>query len=266
MAEPRKAIEAMSTTEVQAELNDLMRIHGWRRPSRSAPKSDRPWLHGIPNYDKADLLYFRGRSTVHKEGSLEAVVEDAVKTWEMEASHLPYTAWQSVQHNVYSVVANGGKRFTGEEAARAGNYNWLMANVDKSLYDAEHETFGSSHGLFRGAFLDGFPWEVLKVFSGPPKVAFSWRHWATFNGTYRGRQGDGKTYDLYGFGVLDLSEELKVREIQIFYEPEDFLRAMQGDVSPESLQQARSVMGPGCPFLNGGRLAQSPKACEAARL
>lgn len=244
------AISDMTEAEVRAELDFHVQKHNFRRPARSAIDLNRPWMFGLPNYDKADLLYFRGRSMFHPEGSLEAIVEDAVKVWEMEASHLPFSAWQSVQHDVYTVSANGGKKFVGEQGALAGNYNWLMESVDKELYDADKETFDSSHHLFRGAFLDGFPWEVLKVFSPPPKVAFSWRHWAKFNGEYRGRDGDGKTYDMYGFGMLDLNEDLKVKEIEIFYKPEEFLKALEGKVDLRDLHAGQTVIGRGCPFLS----------------
>ena len=63
--------------------------------------------------------------------------------------------------------------FKGEEAKDAGNYNALLAGVDKDIYDTTKETFDSSHDLFRNTFKDGFPWEVLQVFTGPPKVTFS---------------------------------------------------------------------------------------------
>jgi hypothetical protein len=35
-------------------------------------------------------------------------------------------------------------------------------------------------------------WQVLEAFSGPPKVVFSWRHWATFTGEYKGNKGQGQ--------------------------------------------------------------------------
>jgi hypothetical protein len=49
----------------------------------------------------------------------------------------------------------------------------LLVQVVKLLWE------GSSHDAFHDAFA-AFPWEVLDVFSGPPKVAFTWRHWAEF--------------------------------------------------------------------------------------
>ena len=54
--------------------------------------------------------------------------------------------------------------------------------------DGLRDDFEISHEIFRDAFSEGFPWEVLKVLRGPPEVIFTWRHWGKFVGTYRGRQ------------------------------------------------------------------------------
>lgn len=245
-------IESMTPIQITEELAFLEKTHGFVRPSRSTRAKDPslPFLFEQPDYDKADLIFFRGRSRNHKAGSLQAIVEDAVKSWEFEASHVPFEEWTTVKHDEYKVSANGGKGFHGREAAEAGNYNWLLDSCDKTLYDSEKETFHSSHRLFRGAFLSGFPWEVIEVFSPPPTVAFSWRHWAQFNGEYRGRQGDDKTYDMYGFGILELNDDLKIKDIRIFYKPDDFLKAIQGDIDPEALKGGKQVVGAGCPVLN----------------
>lgn len=45
------------------------------------------WREGKPDYTKLNKTYLEGRTRKHKEGSLEKIVEDLVKTWEMEASH-----------------------------------------------------------------------------------------------------------------------------------------------------------------------------------
>ena len=50
--------------------------------------------------------------------------------------------------------------FVGEEAKNVGNYNLLLGDVDKHLYDSTKETFESSNELFKGVFKEGFPWEV----------------------------------------------------------------------------------------------------------
>ena len=53
-------------------------------------------------------------------------------------------------------------------------------------------SFEESHELFRDTFTSGFPWEVLKVLSGPPHVVFTWRHWGKFDGNFRGNKGNGE--------------------------------------------------------------------------
>ena len=45
------------------------------------------WREGKPDYTKANKAYLEGRTRIHMEGSLEKIVEDLVKSWEMEASH-----------------------------------------------------------------------------------------------------------------------------------------------------------------------------------
>ena len=45
------------------------------------------WREGKPDYTKVNKAYLEGRTRTHKEGSLAKIVEDLVKTWEMEASH-----------------------------------------------------------------------------------------------------------------------------------------------------------------------------------
>lgn len=245
-----RSITAMTGGEIRQELSYYEKQFGFKRPSRSAIDPNRPWQRGTPNYDVADLLFFRGRSKKHAEGSLEGIVEDAVKAWESEASHLLFKDWRTVQHDVYKISANGGRTFKGDEAAQAGNYNVLLDGVDDILYNSKEESFLSSHRLFGDAFQGGFPWELLQVFSPPPKIAFSWRHWGTFTGEYKRRRGDGKVYDLLGFGILVVNDKLKVQSIEIFYKPEDFLKALQGDLPPEALHAGATVLGSGCPFVS----------------
>lgn len=46
------------------------------------------WRHGYkPNYDLVNKKFMAEKQMNHKDGSLEQVVENLVKTWEMESSH-----------------------------------------------------------------------------------------------------------------------------------------------------------------------------------
>lgn len=196
------------------------------------------WREGKPDFSKVNKAYLEGRTRTHKEGSLEKIVEDLVKTWEMEASHktrievkrnllcpctsfhkltlqyffwsienCPFSVehicilsawkiymsfhtrkdsvtvntcnklihqkclpplweqdWQSVDREAFTIRANNQRSFCLKEAIEEGNYNVLMQN--QPLYNSEAHTFESSHHLFRSAFDQGFPWELIEVFSG----------------------------------------------------------------------------------------------------
>ena len=163
-------------------------------------------------------------------------------------THKTSEDWTCVDPEEYNVQANGGSQIKGIEAAKMGTYNWLLGNAPKDLYNAEAHSFESSHKLFRGAFLDGFPWEVLEVLSGPPKVAFTWRHWGTFNGEYNNRKGQNEMIELYGFAIAVLSEDMKMKNVEIYTKYEGFLEALHGTCSSKELLKGKELLGSCCPL------------------
>ena len=210
-------------------LEAIQKEHGFVVPDRG--NLDDPtilWKEGKPDYTIADLHYFLGKTKNHKSGSLEEFVENFIKTWEMEATHKEFYQWTTVDRNEYEVQANGGKVFDSYEAPWVGNYNWLLSTCNKELYDTTKETFESSHGKFRYAFPEGFPFEVLEVFSGPPKITFTWRHWAVFSGNFEGNEGNGETINMTGFGVVTVNDDTKATRIEIYYNPDNFLEVLRG--------------------------------------
>ena len=210
-------------------LEAIQKEHGFVVPDRG--NLDDPtilWKEGKPDYTIADLHYLLGKTKNHKSGSLEEFVENFIKTWEMEATHKEFYQWTTVDQNEYEVQANGGKVFDSYEAPWVGNYNWLLSTCNKELYDTTKETFESSHGKFRYAFPEGFPFEVLEVFSGPPKITFTWRHWAVFSGNFEGNEGNGETINMTGFGVVTVNEDTKAKRIEIYYNPDNFLEVLRG--------------------------------------
>lgn len=157
------------------------------------------WRKGKPDFTFANLAFLKGKCMKHEKGSLEMIVENVVKRWEMEASHkINIAQWETIVHKTYSMSANNGKQYSLEELAHEGNYNVLMDNVDPSLYDAKNEDFESSHRLFEHTFEGSFPWEVLRVFTGPPNLFFEWRHW-------------GESEKFLSFFRLFLSEFMKLK-------------------------------------------------------
>lgn len=229
--EQSSVVENLKINKIASEeLARMLETPGNVEPVRSFlddPKTE--WRHGKPDYTLANLAFLKGKCQNHVKDSLEMIVENAVKTWEMEASHKPNTSqWKTVVHEEYNVQTNGGRAFDLKEASTKGNYNVLMDHVDKCLYNADNEDFNSSHRMFQSAFQTAFPWEVLVVYAGPPDILFSWRHWGEFTGEYKGNKGDGELIEMTGFAMVSVTESLKITDLKVFYKPEDFLRRLSG--------------------------------------
>jgi len=238
----------------QSLMDQLKSGWGFSEPDRG--DLDNPnirWRAGKPDYTVTNLAYMLGKTKNHVAGSLEVTVENLIKTWEMEATHVPFDQWTTINHNKYRVKANHMDWMEGEKAAGIGNYNWLLASCPKNLFNVEEETFESSHKVFLSAFPHGFPFEVLEVYSGPPKVAFTWRHWATFAGEYKGNKGRGEVVELTGFGLATL-EDMKICDLEIYYDPTYFIQVLSGVTDPGDLKTTGAahgdpiVLSTGCPF------------------
>lgn len=67
--------------------------------------------------------------------------------------------------------------------AEVGTYNAIIG--PNEYYSPANSDFNSSHKTFK-RMMPTFAWEVLEVYSGPPRVAFRWRHWGTMKNDYVG--------------------------------------------------------------------------------
>lgn len=184
------------------------------------------WREGKPDYTKLNKSYLEGRTRKHKEGSLEKVVEDLVKTWEMEASHkIRVEDWQTIDRNAFTLSGNNQRGFTAKESIQVGTYNALLQN--QPLYNSNEHTFESSHELFRTVFSEGFPWELMEVFSGPPRVAFTWRHWAHWTGPYKGKAPTGELLEMFGMAIAEVDENLKLKSVECHFDPNQILMKLE---------------------------------------
>ncbi|PNX61119.1 hypothetical protein L195_g052290, partial [Trifolium pratense] len=94
---------------------------------------------------------------------------------------------------------------TAEETLSLGSYNALLkSSLPENFkpYKANEETFESSHEVFKSAFPRGFAWEVIKVYTGPPEIAFKFRHWGFFEGPFKGHAPTGNMVQFFGLGTL----------------------------------------------------------------
>ena len=78
---------------------------------------------------------------------------------------------------------NGGCPQSAEHMLKVGTYNAIIG--PNEYYSPEHFDFASSHKTFK-RMMPTFAWEVIEVYSGPPTVAFKWRHWGTMKNDYVG--------------------------------------------------------------------------------
>lgn len=120
----------------------------------------------------------------HPEGSLEDMVQNLVKNWEIEASFKTRLSdWRTIDLKSYTFAINGGPPQDAEHMLRVGTYNAMLA--PNSFYSSEHSDFSQSHKAFK-RMMPTFAWEVLEVYSGPPRVVFKWRHWGQMKSDYVG--------------------------------------------------------------------------------
>ncbi|GAM29178.1 hypothetical protein SAMD00019534_123540 [Acytostelium subglobosum LB1] len=186
------------------------------------------WRHGeAPVYTKANTLYDEQRTNVHATDSLEHLVENLVKNWEKEASFkIDAADWRTIDHKVYKFSTNGGEWSTVEDVLRVGTYNALLGETQ--YYSAKNTSFEESHQTFRESLCSGFAWECLKVYSGPPIVAFKWRHWGNFSGKLRCpmskteqivAEPTNSLVEIFGITVAHVNAQFQIESLETFYDP-----------------------------------------------
>ncbi|MET7394516.1 SnoaL-like polyketide cyclase [Dactylosporangium sp. NPDC005572] len=185
------------------------------------------WRDGVPDYHLSHTVMPGQRTHQFAPDSLEAIVEKIVQVFEMEVSHKtdPQT-WVSMVTEHFRTNVNGGPWASAQDIAEIGSYNILIGN--SAFYRSGQESFESSHHIFHQAFPGGFYWEVLEVLSPPPVVTFKWRHWGAFEGEYHGFQPDGRTIEMFGVSVAKVTDDLKLLEVEHFYDPNEFLGRLTG--------------------------------------
>ena len=134
--------------------------------------------------------------------------------------------WKTVDLENYRFSCNGLDKFTGIQMLEKGTYNALLG--DSVYYSASKLAFADSHEAFRKTFSEGFAWEVLEVFSGPPHVTFTWRHFGLMNdkfvstgllGHQYNTEPTNKMVELFGMCKATVTDDLKIQDLQVFYDP-----------------------------------------------
>ena len=185
------------------------------------------WREGVPDYHLSATVMPGERTHQFAAGSLEAIVESLVQAFEMEVSHKGDPAtWVSMVTEKFRTNVNGGPWVDAAGIVETGSYNVLIG--DSIFYKSGEESFESSHAIFHKSFPGGFFWEVLEVLSPPPVVTFKWRHWGRFTGEYHGFQPTGEQIEMFGVSVAKVSEDVKLLEVEHYYDPNQFLGKLTG--------------------------------------
>ncbi|CAF3583492.1 unnamed protein product [Rotaria sp. Silwood1] len=80
---------------------------------------------------------------------------------------------------------------------------------------------------FLRAFGEGFAWELIELYSGPPHVTFKWRHFGRMTGYFSCSSFSGYVYkadstnkmvNLYGICKATVTSDLKIQDLQAFFD------------------------------------------------
>ncbi|MEA5620404.1 ester cyclase [Cronbergia sp. UHCC 0137] len=209
-----------------------------------AASVDAQWRYGTPpDYTRSKQNLAQESVCNHLEGTLAAIAQNLVRTFEMEVSFKTNPQqWLSVIPEQFRISTNGGKEYTAADVSAQGTYNIFMANSQH--YKATEESFESSAKLFHTTFPQGFPWEVLEVYSGPPNVTFKWRHWGHFQGAYKDFAPTGETVEIIGISIARVTNDLKIVSLEHYFDNTLFLNKLTAGGKQVSSENKAS----GCPF------------------
>ncbi|KAK9110411.1 hypothetical protein Sjap_018471 [Stephania japonica] len=213
------------------------------------------WRFGAPpNYDVVNKLFEDGRTHVWSEDSEEGKVQRLVKSWEMELVHkVRPQDYKSVNAEKFRFSVNGRPELTLDHLQKVGGYNaFLATSMPENLrgYNPEEETSESANKKFVATFPRGFALEILQVYSGPPVIAYKFRHWSFMEGPFNGHAPTGELAQFFGIGIFTLDENMKVEKVEFFYDGGELIgELLKGPALDGSDVPATSSTPGACPFF-----------------
>ena len=190
------------------------------------------WRNGVPDYSKVDKTYIEHRENILVADSLEHIVTKVVKNWEIEEHHVPdINQWITMDTKNLELYTNELKNpVDAAGLAKVGSYAFLLGKCPH--FNGSKETFESADKMFNNAFNEtGFAWEVIKVYSGPPDVTFTFRHFGRHTGDYVDSDGQvfkpsGKMVVFTGTAIANVDENLVIKSIRLFWDRLNFINQL----------------------------------------
>ncbi|KAK0103380.1 hypothetical protein ONS95_005406 [Cadophora gregata] len=232
----------MAAAEVEVPPTETAGLPDYLLDPNATLKDDSAkWRYGqAPDYTNTRKIYEQTKTQNHTAASLPNLVENLVKNWEVEASFKPdISDWRTIDHANYTFSINGGLPQSAEHMLKVGTYNAIITSNE--FYDPEKSDFASSHKTFK-RMMPTFAWEVLEVYSGPPVVAFKWRHWGTMKNDYVGVndkdekvtvKAHGGAIDIQGITVAKVDDKVRLQSVETWFDPMEMFRqiAPNGEVT-----------------------------------
>lgn len=196
-------------------------------------KDTAQWRFGqAPDYSKTRSEWEQTKTTTHSATSLPSLVQNLVKNWEIEASFKSDIAdWRTIDRPRYSFAINGGAPQSAEHMLQVGTYNAIIS-APNEYYSPRTSDFATSHKTFK-RMMPTFAWEVLEVYSGPPQVAFRWRHWGQMKNDYVGfndqnekvtAPAHGRMIDIQGVTVATVNDKVQLQKVETWFDPLEMFR------------------------------------------
>ncbi|XP_031259663.1 pathogen-related protein-like [Pistacia vera] len=105
----------------------------------------------------------------------------------------------------------------------------------------------------------GFAMEFLQVYSGPPVIAYKFRHWGFMDGPFRGHAATGEMVELFGMAMFEVDEDMKIVKVEFFYDRGELLAVLLKGAKIDGSYSSKEAAAPlSCPVLrnnyNGWRV------------
>lgn len=187
---------------------------------------DIKWRFGEqPDYSLSNQKLATESIYNHPQHSLADIVQNLVRSFDIEANFkIDYKQWLTVVQDKFYFRTNGGRKYKVEDLIESGTYKLLIG--DTQHYKASEENFETSTNLFHQAFPNGFLWELVEVYSGPPTITFKWRHWGDFNGAYKDYIPTEDRIEVIGMTVVNVTEDFKLLSLENYYDNNNFLEKL----------------------------------------
>jgi len=82
----------------------------------------------------------------------------------------------------------------------------------------------------------------LNILKGPPKLTFTWRHWAHWTGPYGIHPPTGELMEMIGSAVVLVDDQLKITDLHVFFDPNPMIAKMMNfKLTPDQCPFASSL-------------------------